>query len=111
MRPSLLKNLSIRKNNSDEVTSDQPIVKRLRNSHPDDTQIESPPSVPITSEQKSSLSVSINSEDSLPDMPTLSQAKNSVEWESLWKPAIEKEMKNLDDNGTGEEIQQFIPRN
>jgi hypothetical protein len=44
-------------------------------------------------------------------MPTLSQAKNSVEWESLWKPAIEKEMKNLDDNGTGEEIQQFIPRN
>jgi hypothetical protein len=65
------KSVNKKKTNSDEVTSDQPIAKRLRKSHPDDTQIESPPSVPITSEQKSSLSVSINSEDSLPDMPTM----------------------------------------
>jgi Icc-related predicted phosphoesterase len=39
--------------------------------------------------------VSTSEEESLPDMPTLAQAKNSNEWEHLWKPAIEKEMKNF----------------
>ena len=45
-------------------------------------------------------------------MPTLAQAKNSNEWEHLWKPATEKEMKNLDDNGTGEVVNfEDIPQN
>jgi hypothetical protein len=67
------------------MTSDDknPIAKRLRNNHSDDHLIFSL-SVPVTSDEE-----------------TLSQAKNSTEWNHLWKPAIDKEMKNLDDNGTG----------
>jgi hypothetical protein len=57
-----------------EEDDENPIAKRLRNNHSDDHLIFSL-SVPVTSD-----------EETLSDMPTLSQAKNSTEWNHLWKP-------------------------